>query len=88
MRMNGSDVPKPARNKRDIENETKGGFADIACHDVELHVEVVRTCDVRSQRAVGHDRLFEIRRLISRDAYDSIDVLQSVARKILDRHDV
>jgi hypothetical protein len=33
-------------------------------------------------------RLFEIRRRISRGAYDSVEVLDSVARKILDRHDV
>jgi hypothetical protein len=95
MRINGSDArPRNAvpSAERGGPNEPECEFADSASHDVELRMEVVRVCDVRRQRSasrpVSLDRLFEIRRRISRGAYDSVEVLDSVARKILDRHDV
>jgi len=97
MRINGRDArPRNAVPSAELggggPNEPKCEFADSASHDVELRMEVVRVCDVRRQRSasrpVSLDRLFEIRRRISRGAYDSVEVLDSVARKILDRHDV
>jgi hypothetical protein len=87
MRVNDKDVPEAAGAPK-----RESGFAGTECHDVELRMEVVRISDVRRRGttgdATGRDRLVEIRRQVSSGVYDSAEVRESVARKILDRHDV
>jgi hypothetical protein len=91
MRINDKDVPEAFPNAAGAPKR-ESGFTDTECHDVELRVEVVRISDVRRRRTsgdeTGSDRLVEIRRRISSGVYDSIEVRESVAQRILDRHDV
>ena len=91
MRHNRNDAPLVVPSAgMGVPGKTESRFADIE-HELELRMEVVRSSDVRRRRASGEtrlDRLVEIRRRISSGAYDSIDVRESVARKILDRHDL
>ena len=92
MRINGNDVPEAVPNFAGDVPKTESRFADSECDDLELRLEVVRTSDVRRRGttgdATGGDRLIEIRRRISSGVYDSAEVRESVARRILDRHDV
>ena len=92
MRINGNDVPEAVPNAAGDVPTTESRFADSEFDDVELRMEVVRISDVRRRQtsgdATGRDRLVEIRRRISSGVYDSVEVRESVAQKILDRRDV
>jgi hypothetical protein len=92
MRVNEKDVPEAVPNSAGDVPKTESRFADSECHDVELRMEVVRISDVRRRGttgdATGPDRLIEIRRRISSGVYDSVEVRESVAQRILDRRDV
>ena len=91
MRVNDKDVPEAFPMVVAGAPKRESGFAGTECLDVELRMEVVRISDVRRRRKSGDasgDRLVEIRRRISSGVYDSVEMRESVAQRILDRRDV
>ena len=92
MRINGSDaLESTAGVVRDVPcgrpaNEVEREHDDVAVRRDSLEMPGAERGCVRE--AASFERLVEIRRRIVSGAYDCPDVLDSVARKILDRHDV
>ena len=97
MRIDGNDALEAARATRalrEIPSQRRAiEVVDFDRDDVAVRRDSLRISDVDppcapARKAASFDRLVEIRRRVLSGAYDRPDVLDLVARKILDRHDV
>jgi negative regulator of flagellin synthesis FlgM len=93
MRINGKPIQPPAAPANDVKPTSVQPKSDEGQRPSgAARKDVVQISDAGRARASGEstspDRLAEVRQRILSGAYDSVEILGSVAQKILDRHDV